>query len=79
MKVFRVEKGELVEMPEGFSEFTRGDSYLVDAGLKMYCWIGSESSVDTDNMHKQTMQAIQHTTTMMNIGNHIKEQSEKKQ
>lgn len=46
MKVFRVEKGELVEMPEGFYEFTRGDAYLVDAGLKMYCWIGSESSVD---------------------------------
>jgi hypothetical protein len=46
MKIFRVEQGELVEMPEAFSEFTRGDSYLVDVGLKLYCWIGSESSVD---------------------------------
>jgi hypothetical protein len=46
LKVFRVEKGELVEMSEGFSEFTRGDAYLVDAGMKIYCWIGSECSVD---------------------------------
>jgi hypothetical protein len=46
VKVWRVEKGDLVEMPEGFSEFTRGDAYLVDAGMKLYCWIGSESSVD---------------------------------
>ena len=46
VKAWRVEKGDLVEMTDFNGEFTNGDAYLVDAGLKIYVWLGSECSVD---------------------------------
>lgn len=43
--VYHVQKGRLVKMPDP-GAFGRGDCYLVDAGLKIYLWIGPKSSVD---------------------------------
>ena len=43
--VYHIQKGKLVVMPEP-GAFGRGDCYLVDAGLKIYLWIGPKSSVD---------------------------------
>ncbi len=43
--VFHVQKGKLVKMLDG-GVFGRGDCYLVDAGPKIYLWIGPNSSVD---------------------------------
>ncbi len=43
--VYHVQKGRLVRMPDPGS-FGRGDCYLVDAGLKIYLWIGPKSTVD---------------------------------
>ena len=43
--VYHVQKGKLVRMPDPGS-FGRGDCYLVDAGMKIYLWIGPNSSVD---------------------------------
>ena len=48
IKVFRTEKGELIELPNFDGTFTNGDCYLVDTGEmgKIYVWLGSECSVD---------------------------------
>ncbi len=43
--VYHVQKGKLVRMPDP-GTFGRGDCYLVDAGTKIYLWIGPNSSVD---------------------------------
>ena len=43
--VFHVQKGKLVKVPDPGS-FGRGDCYLVDAGPKIYLWIGPTSTVD---------------------------------
>lgn len=43
--VFHIQKGRLVRMPDP-GAFGRGDCYLVDAGMKIYLWIGPKSSVD---------------------------------
>ena len=43
--VFHIQKGNLVKMKDP-GAFGRGDCYLVDAGVKLYIWIGPNSSVD---------------------------------
>lgn len=43
--VYHIQKGKLVMVPEP-GDFGRGDCYLVDAGPKIYLWIGPKSSVD---------------------------------
>ncbi len=43
--VYHIQKGRLVKMPNP-GVFGRGDCYLVDDGLKIYLWIGPESTVD---------------------------------
>lgn len=43
--VFHIQKGRLVRMKDP-GAFGRGDCYLVDAGPKIYLWIGPNSSVD---------------------------------
>ena len=43
--VYHVQKGRLVRMPDP-GAFGRGDCYLVDAGMKIYLWIGPKSTVD---------------------------------
>ena len=43
--VFHIQKGRLVKMPDP-GTFGRGDCYLVDDGVKIYLWIGPNSSVD---------------------------------
>ena len=43
--VYHIQKGNLVRMPDP-GAFGRGDCYLVDAGLKIYIWVGPKSSVD---------------------------------
>ena len=43
--VYHVQKGRLVRMQDPGS-FGRGDCYLVDAGLKIYIWIGPKSTAD---------------------------------
>ena len=43
--VYHVQKGRLVKMKDP-GKFGRGDCYLVDAGMKIYLWIGPNSSVD---------------------------------
>jgi len=42
---YHVQKGRLVRMPDP-GAFGRGDCYLVDAGTKIYLWIGPKSTVD---------------------------------
>jgi hypothetical protein len=48
VKVFRAEKGDLVELTDFDGTFTSGDCYVVDTGEigKIYVWLGRESSVD---------------------------------
>jgi hypothetical protein len=43
--VYHVQKGRLVRMSDP-GAFGRGDCYLVDAGMKIYLWIGPKSTVD---------------------------------
>ena len=43
--VYHVQRGRLVRMPDP-GAFGRGDCYLVDAGMKIYLWIGPKSTVD---------------------------------
>lgn len=43
--VYHVQKGRLVRMPDP-GAFGRGDCYLVDAGMKIYLWIGPKSTAD---------------------------------
>ncbi len=43
--VYHIQKGRLVRVPDPGS-FGLGDCYLVDAGPKIYLWIGPRSSVD---------------------------------
>lgn len=43
--VYHVQKGRLVKIPEP-GAFGRGDCYLIDAGLKIYLWIGPKSTAD---------------------------------
>lgn len=43
--VYHIQKGKLVKVPDP-GAFGRGDCYLVDAGLKIYLWIGPNSTVD---------------------------------
>ena len=43
--VFHIQKGRLVKMPDP-GTFGRGDCYLVDDGVKIYLWIGPNSSAD---------------------------------
>jgi hypothetical protein len=42
---YHIQKGRLVRMSDP-GAFGRGDCYLVDAGMKIYLWIGPNSSVD---------------------------------
>ena len=42
---YHIQKGRLVKMHDPGS-FGRGDCYLVEAGEKLYLWIGPNSSVD---------------------------------
>jgi len=42
---FHIQKGRLVKMKDP-GHFGRGDCYLVEAGEKLYLWIGPNSSVD---------------------------------
>ncbi|MHA1606161.1 MAG: hypothetical protein ACTSWP_01225 [Candidatus Freyarchaeota archaeon] len=44
VKIFMVEEGELT--PVDKPVFSRGDTYVVDAGDKIWIWIGSKSTVD---------------------------------
>jgi hypothetical protein len=43
--VYHIQKGKLVKVPNP-GTFGRGDCYLVDAGAKIYLWIGPKSSTD---------------------------------
>ncbi len=43
--MYHIQKGRLVKMPDP-GAFGRGDCYLVDAGVKVYLWIGPNSSID---------------------------------
>jgi len=43
--VFHIQKGRLVRMSDP-GAFGRGDCYLVDAGPKIYLWIGPKSTAD---------------------------------
>ena len=43
--VYHIQKGRLVLMNNPGS-FGRGDCYLVDAGMKIYLWVGAKSTVD---------------------------------
>jgi hypothetical protein len=43
--VYHIQKGRLVLMKNPGS-FGRGDCYLVDAGMKIYLWVGPKSTVD---------------------------------
>ncbi|MFQ5831184.1 MAG: hypothetical protein ACE5H4_00580 [Candidatus Thorarchaeota archaeon] len=43
--VYHIQKGRLVRMPDP-GAFGRGDCYLVDAGAKIYLWIGPSSTAD---------------------------------
>ncbi|MHA1753695.1 MAG: hypothetical protein ACTSYZ_15120 [Candidatus Helarchaeota archaeon] len=43
-KFYRIEKGELVEIPKPV--FTTGDAYIVDNGDQIFIWIGINSSTD---------------------------------
>lgn len=43
--VYHIQKGRLVKMRNP-GAFGRGDCYLIDAGMKIYLWIGPNSSVD---------------------------------
>jgi len=43
--VFHIQKGRLVKMHDP-GAFGRGDCYLVDAGPKIYLWIGPKSTAD---------------------------------
>jgi hypothetical protein len=43
-KFYRIEKGELVEIPKAI--FTTGDSYVCDNGDEIFIWIGIKSSTD---------------------------------
>jgi len=43
--VYHIQKGKLVKVPNP-GTFGRGDCYLVDAGAKIYLWIGPKSSPD---------------------------------
>ncbi len=42
--IYLINKGELEKIPKPV--FTTGDSYLIDAGDKIWVWIGAEASVD---------------------------------
>jgi hypothetical protein len=42
---YHIQKGRLVKMKDP-GKFARGDCFLVDAGFKIYLWIGPHSSVD---------------------------------
>ena len=44
INIYMIEKGELKKIDQAI--FTSGDSYLVDAGNKIWTWIGKSSSVD---------------------------------
>lgn len=44
-RVFHIQKGRLVRVPDP-GAFGRGDCYLVDAGPKIFLWIGPRSTVD---------------------------------
>jgi hypothetical protein len=44
MKIFRINKGNLVETAKPI--FSTGDVYLIDDGQTIYIWIGSKCSVD---------------------------------
>ena len=43
--VYHIQKGKLVIVPNP-GDFGRGDCYLIDAGPKIYLWIGPNSTVD---------------------------------
>jgi len=43
--VYHIQKGRLVKIPNP-GTFGRGDCYLVDAGPKIYLWIGPKSTAD---------------------------------
>lgn len=43
--VYHIQKGRLVKMRDP-GAFGTGDCYLVDAGMKIYLWIGPNSTVD---------------------------------
>ncbi len=43
--VYHIQKGNLIRMKDP-GAFGKGDCYLVDAGSKIYIWIGPNSSVD---------------------------------
>jgi hypothetical protein len=43
--VYHIQKGKLVIVPNP-GDFGRGDCYLIDAGPKIYLWIGRNSTVD---------------------------------
>lgn len=43
--VYHIQKGRLVTVPNP-GDFGRGDCYLIDAGPKIYLWIGENSTVD---------------------------------
>lgn len=43
--VYHIQQGNLVKVSDP-GAFGKGDCYLVDAGLKIYIWIGPNSSVD---------------------------------
>lgn len=45
LTVYHIQKGRLVLMKNP-GNFGRGDCYLVDAGMKIYLWIGPKSTVD---------------------------------
>lgn len=48
MRIFIVERGEL--SPVDKPVFSRGDTYVVDAGDKIWIWIGSKSTVDESSL-----------------------------
>ncbi|MEM2142472.1 MAG: hypothetical protein QXQ81_04365, partial [Candidatus Thorarchaeota archaeon] len=45
VEVYHIQKGKLVRVPNP-GRFGRGDCYLVDAGPKIYLWIGPKSTPD---------------------------------
>ena len=45
-KFYHIVRGNLVE--EKSTQFNDGDTYIIDNGMEIYIWLGSESSVDEE-------------------------------
>jgi hypothetical protein len=46
LKIYHIVRGNLIE--EKSTQFYDGDTYIIDNGLEIYIWMGTNSSVDED-------------------------------